>query len=374
MSKLKIILKRTALNIAYFLMGFFKVLPANYIVFESKPAYTDNTYAVYDYIKRNNLLKEYRLVWHDSEKTKTVMGKILFIYYLTRSRAIVFCNTVFKKRRKNQLTIFLCHGSKSKKTRGKYEAPKDLDYILVQADVFKDAVKYEYNLYEQTRMLTLGYPRNDDLLLTNDFDREMIFNKQFKKLVIWYPTFRQHNNKRTRVSSIGLPIIHDDISAAQLNECAKNREVLIVLKPHFSQDVSYIKDNNLSNIMIIDDDFLKNKNIRSYQLLSLSDALITDYSSVYYDYLLTDRPIGLVWEDYDEYKQKQGFALDPDIVYSGGEKIYNVHDFCEFITRIAIGEDLLKVERNKIKDLTNVYQDANSAQRVCEFIVSKIEN
>ena len=105
-----------------------------------------------------------------------------------------------------------------------------------------------------------------------------------------------------------------------------------------------------------------------------SDSLLTDYSSVYYDYLLCDKPIGLVWEDYDEYKAGQGFALDPDIVYSGGEKIFNVEDFCAYLERIAKGEDILKEERTKIKNLSNMYQDANSSKRVAEFIVDLIES
>ena len=347
-------------------MRCFKFFHPKYVIFESKPTRTDNSYAVYNYIKENNLLKNYILIW--SEKETTLVKKILLLYYMMRAKAVVFCNEMFEKSRNDQITIHLCHGSKSKKTRGKYEAPKDLDYILVQSDVFEDSLKYEYNLSEYTKMITLGYPRNDDLLLKNNFDRNELFADDFKKLIVWYPTFRQHKCGGKSVSSIALPIIHNEKSAKILNEYARENDVLIVLKPHFAQDVSYIKDNKLSNITIIDDDFLKHKNLRSYQLLSLSDALITDYSSVYYDYLLTDKPIGLVWEDYEEYKKNQGFALNPDLVYQGGEKIYSVDDFCVFIKRISNGEDILREERKQIKNITNVYQDAQSSKRVSEFI------
>lgn len=353
-------------------MRIFMFFPVKYIFFESKPDLSDNTFAVYKYLKDNNLLPKYKFVWYNEKKSKTIKGALIQRYYLQRSKAIIFCNMTFQKMRKDQITFYLCHGSKSKKTRGKYEAPRDLDYILVQADVFKESLKYEYNLSEQTKMITLGYPRNDDLLLQNDFNREQLFGRNFKKLIVWYPTFRQHKNGKINVSNIALPIIHDEKAVQRLNRCAHENNILIVLKPHFAQDVSYIKQKNLSNIMTIDDDFLKENNIRSYQMLSLSDALLTDYSSVYYDYLLTDKPIGLIWEDYDEYKKNQGFALDPDVVYSGGEKIFDIDDFCKFIMRISNGEDILKKERRKIKDIANVYQDALSSKRVSEFIVSKI--
>lgn len=362
----------------------FILLPKKYIMMESKPDYADNTLAVYNYMVEKKLCKNLEIVWLVSKKTDKNINSILldnafisrlrYNYYLARSKVLVYCNSTIGKADKRQISIFLCHGSKSKMTRGSYEAPKDLDYILVQADMFKEATQYGYNLSENTKMITLGYPRNDDLLLEHNIDRKKLFNKEFKKLIVWYPTFRQHKSGQKNVSSITLPVIHNEEVAFAINEKAKKLGILIALKPHFAQDVSYIKNQELSNIIIINDDFLSENDIRSYQLLSVCDSLLTDYSSVYYDYLLCDKPIGLVWEDYDEYKKGQGFALDPDVVYSGGEKIFNVEDFCAYLERVANGEDILKEERTKIKNLSNVYQDANSSKRVGEFIINLIES
>lgn len=362
---------------------FFSLFNKNYIMMESIPDYSDNTLAVYNYLINDNRIKKYRLIWLAKKSNeefpnividKSFLSMLRYEYYSTRTKVFVFCNNTITKRNKKQISLFLCHGSKSKMTRGSYEAPKDLDYILVQSDMFREATKYGYNLSEQTRMITLGYPRNDDLLIEHNIDRKKIFNKEFKKLIVWYPTFRQHKNGQKNVSSLTLPVIHDEEAARIINEKAKELGVLVALKPHFAQDVSYIKNQELSNIVIINDEFLNEHNIRSYQLLSVCDSLLTDYSSVYYDYLLCDKPIGLVWEDYEEYKKGQGFALDPDVVYSGGEKIFNVEDFCAYLERIAKGEDVLKEERTKIKNLSNVYQDANSSKRVSEFIIGLIES
>lgn len=351
---------------------------------ESKPDYADNTLAVYNYIVEKKLCKDLEIVWLVSKKTdkniksilldKTFISRLRYNYYLARSKGLVYCNSAIGKADKRQISIFLCHGSKSKMTCGSYEAPKDLDYILVQADMFKEATRYGYNLSSNTKMITLGYPRNDDLLTEPNIDRQVLFGKEFNKLIVWYPTFRQHKNGEKNVSSITLPVIHNEEAARAINEKAKELGILIALKPHFAQNTDFIKNSNLSNLVIFDDEFLVKNNIRSYQLLSLCDSLITDYSSVYYDYLLCDKPIGLVWEDYEEYKKGQGFALDPDVVYSGGEKIFNVEDFYAYLERIAKGEDILKEERTKIKNLSNVYQDANSSKRVAEFIVSLIES
>ena len=350
-------------------------LPKKYILFESMPDYSDNSLAVYQYMKKDTAFNKYKLIWLDygesSENVtyrKVKANSRLASYYRKRSAAIVFCNRTFSKCSDKQKTFFLCHGSKSKKTRGRYGAPENLDYILVQAPVFHDVLKYEYSLSNHTQLVTLGYPRNDDLLAEIPVDFRSSIQCDYDKLIVWYPTFRQHNSGALNVSSITLPIMHNQEDAEKINDCAKQNRVLIVLKPHFAQDVSYIQSGEYTNLKIINDDFLKDNQIRSYQMLRASDALITDYSSVYYDYLLRDKPIGLVWEDYAEYKQNQGFAMDPDMIYSGGEKIYNVDDICAFICRIANGEDVLCAERDKIKHLTNVYTDANSSERVAKFI------
>ena len=100
-----------------------------------------------------------------------------------------------------------------------------------------------------------------------------------------------------------------------------------MLKPHFAQDVSKIKSCNLSNIKFIDDQFFIENNITSYEFIANCDALISDYSSVYYDYLLCDKPIGLVWEDFHEYKNTVDFAVDMEYYMKAGEKIYNIEDF-----------------------------------------------
>lgn len=357
---------------------FVSLLPKKYIMMESSPDYTDNTYAVYRYLIEHNCLKNYKIVWLASKKDENIKSVILderfssllkYYYYLFRSKVFVSCNKAIQKAQKNQISVFLCHGSKSKLTRDSYQLPKDLDYILVQADMFFEATKYGYDLSDHTKFITLGYPRNDDLLIQHNIDRQKLFGKEFQKLIVWYPTFRQHKNGSVAVSNISLPVIHDEKAAVAINEKAKELGILIALKPHFAQDVSFIKQTQLSNLILFDDAFLAQNNIRSYQLLSLCDSLLTDYSSVYYDYLLCDKPIGLVWEDYEQYKEGQGFALDPDVVYSGGEKIFNVEDFCAYLERIANGEDLMQNERTQIKNLSNVYQDSNSSKRVAEFIM-----
>ena len=220
------------------------------------------------------------------------------------------------------------------------------------------------------KMFSLGFPRND-VLTSERKDLHRVFKQIFRKVIVWYPTFRQHNNGMETGSAYSVPIIWNENNAIKINECARKNDVLIVLKPHFAQDVSKIQSLNLSNLCFINDEFFVEHNFTSYEFLRDCDALITDYSSVYFDYTLCDKPIGLVWEDYKEYEKQPGFALDMDYYMKGGTKIYNVDDFIEFIIDVADDIDRCAAERREIRDISNISTDGLNSKRVTDFIIQE---
>ena len=66
-----------------------------------------------------------------------------------------------------QVSLFLCHGSKTKRTRGSYEVGEGIDYINVQSHFFDEIITYEYNC-DKSRLVYLGYPRCDYLYLKSE--------------------------------------------------------------------------------------------------------------------------------------------------------------------------------------------------------------
>jgi CDP-glycerol glycerophosphotransferase (TagB/SpsB family) len=127
----------------------------------------------------------------------------------------------------------------------------------------------------------------------------------------------------------------------------------------------------LDNIVLINDEFFVKSKITSYEFVGSCDALITDYSSIYYDFTLRDKPVAAIWEDIEDYRRNPGFAVDVDFYMKGAEKIYTVEDFIAFIQRVGNGEDILKDERNKIKTMVNEFEDGESTKRVAEFVIEK---
>ena len=111
-----------------------------------------------------------------------------------------------------------------------------------------------------------------------------------------------------------------------MNDVLKKHNILLVLKPHPAQDLSVIKTENLSNFVIFTNEDLNKNNISLYEFLGQTDALITDYSSVYYDYLLTDKPIAITTDDLEEYKKVFEFVYDNIYDVIKGEYINNFEE------------------------------------------------
>ncbi len=364
---------------------FFSCLPLKPIIlFESAPDLSDNTKPVFDEMLRRGINKHYKMVWIVSSATEALpafenviyCGKnngffnYKLIYYRCVAKVLICCNDFFPSLRKGQTSFYLTHGTGVKNVRNYYNVPSNMDFVLVDGEGTRALGAYQLN-FDIDKTFAMGYPRNDILVSPSRNIKTLFPGTECNKLVVWYPTFRQHKLGILNAAKKALPILHNEEQAQKLNEIAKENGILLVLKPHFAQDVSQIKACLFSNIKFIDDDFYRQHEISSYEFLANCDALLTDYSSVYYDYLLCDKPIGLVWEDYEEYRATTDFAVDMDYYMKGGEKIYNLQDFAKFLQNLAEGKDLLKKERAEISAWANYSRDGKSAVRVTDFIVEK---
>ena len=80
---------------------------------------------------------------------------------------------------------------------------------------------------------------------------------------------------------------------------------------------------NFSNISLITDELLRDKEIDFYHLLAVSDLLITDFSSIYADYLLIDKPIIFISVDLQNYEEERGLLLNPYDMWMPGPKCFS---------------------------------------------------
>ena len=146
-----------------------------------------------------------------------------------------------------------------------------------------------------------GYPRNDAILNAQEDSRrnsplwincdlqalQMIDNARSNNLriILYAPTFR---------SNLSSPFSDNILSLQALNNFAEDHKILLVMKLHPLMAKQFHTDN-LSHIV----HYAPECDI--YPALSLIDCLVTDYSSIYFDYLLLDRPIIFFPYDFDHY-------------------------------------------------------------------------
>ena len=107
--------------------------------------------------------------------------------------------------------------------------------------------------------------------------------------------------------------------------------------------------------MIIQDTDLFRHRIEIYLLLGSADALITDYSSVFFDYLLLDRPIGFTVDDIERYAKKRGFTVPPEDMerLMAGPKIKDIQDLIAFLQDVTDGRDNYQEKRRIANELAN---------------------
>ena len=130
-----------------------------------------------------------------------------------------------------------------------------------------------------------------------------------------------------------------------------------------------MKLDEMSNIVIADNKYLNGTQI--YDFLTGTDALITDYSSVYYDYLMIDRPIALAVEDLEEFSAKWPMYFKDFKANYICPYIDTVDDLKKFIRDVATDNDEFREERLKAKHRFYDYTDGKTCERVYNFMVKE---
>ena len=119
--------------------------------------------------------------------------------------------------------------------------------------------------------------------------------------------------------------------------------------------------------MILSDKDKKSLGVETYPLLTQTDALISDCSSITVDYMLLNEPIAYITDDMKEYKI--GFALPNIESYMPGPKINAFEKLCEFVENIANGKDEYSDRRKAVSSWANKYNDGKNAERVVKKFI-----
>ena len=101
------------------------------------------------------------------------------------------------------------------------------------------------------------------------------------------------------------------------------------------------------------------------------DVLVTDYSSVYYDFLLLDRPTIFLPYDLDEYTEAPGFYLPFERI-APGEHPNSQADFLRTLSKAVLEPSVLMEAQRPVADLVHKYKDGGATARVLEQLSKHI--
>lgn len=272
---------------------------------------------------------------------------------------------IFRKRLVG-ITLFLRILLKGQKLiTGRY-AKNDL--VITTSTFFtQNAFREAFNTHA---FLESGYPRNDSLFSTpTDFSHHIWLNtdlnciqdiKRFKvlkkKIFLYMPTFRKSKE---------CPISSGIIDFAKMDDFLAKNKFILVLKIHPVLAKAF-KPTRFSNILF----YHPTRDI--YPALNLTDCLITDYSSIYFDYLLLDKPIVFFIYDFESYVADDRKLLFDFTEFSPGEICRNQIQLENCILRIELDE--FKQKRAELREKAFNYTDGNSSLRIWNYLYNQYIN
>lgn len=312
-------------------IGLFVKTDPNLILFISYGGqkYDDSPRAVYEYLLKHPVSPYHKYVWAfiEPDKFPQVEQKLkvdTLNYYITAMRAGIWLTNSsasrgLKFQKKQTKNYMFTHGMTGIKKIGtdiqsadkafKIGFQESFDAIFIEG---KKEVPLLVRAWEKKPEVfrTTGLPRNDDLATVTDEEILSIKRKLAvpvgKKVILYAPTFREFSRTGDGRNALGIPI--DFANWERL----LGGEYVLLVTAHY--EVAKLLDELPKNSFVI--------NAFKYpvlnDLIKVSDILISDYSSIVFDYAIMERPILCYGYDYDSYAVERGLYTDLDKLFFNG--------------------------------------------------------
>lgn len=366
------------------------------VVFESFPDYSGSPKMICLELEKRGFRSKHRFVWAIDKSQKYVYrdydcvpfwGKLNFFERLKKNLIawnailIVDSNRPVMKQNKKTFRLYTRHGGTLKKCPRYTKSLGKMDFMLSMSPNLADIELNEYSVSCRQQIVELGCPSNDEIFENKDlhfFWEKMLPGRDmsaYKKIIGWYPTFRQRRyNCGDDVPvnfSFGVPIVKNEDDMLILDSFLCEQNILLAIKIHHAQKTNY-EIKSLSNVVFVEQELEDMLGVTNANLLQNFDALITDYSSIYHEYILLDRPVAISIDDFEEYSKNVGFCFD-FFEYIKGFYLKNLDDLKQFIFEVSKDVDSRKMERHSAVLKLHKYVDNCSTQRVVDFLCEKVK-
>jgi CDP-glycerol glycerophosphotransferase (TagB/SpsB family) len=365
------------------------------IGYYSEPDYTDNAFYMYKYIlmHRDNVTH----VWIASDKdtarrikrdfenyncgghTLVVLPRksIYSFLYMLSCGTIFYSHTVYRylKPTTARVLVNLWHGMPIKRI-GVLDNARKLENIPYGSKFVASTVFFQYIISSVFKVdvrdvVLCAQPRCEVLKgnICPDISRDLVssyFSAGNKKIVIWLPSFRDKYN------SVHSPSFLDDLDEDMLNFLnfeAGMSNTIVIVKLHKNDSLN--NDSRVwsyDNIVLLKSSEWEKAGMQLYDLVSLSDGIMSDVSSIIIDCLGTAKPIGLVGYDAESYQRG---LLFPYRLVEDQRECYTLRDHesvTAYFQAVSSGEMAISPE-----DITRELLVNQSVDNGCEIILNAVK-
>lgn len=355
------------------------VLPAkvnkNRILFLSNPSFSDNSYYVYKFFETKS--DKYELWWQIAKKDSfrpncryVIKGGNLFekikYWYIFKTSHFIVTTHIYLPVRKGQMLITLWHGEPFKKWDAKRKLILNSELnTFVTSNEFTENIRRKVYGLDKVVYLHCPQARLSALL---DFKRyseiRKLINLNGGSIVVMMPTYL---NGKPNESFARL-----DLKAID-RKCKELKVIFFIkLHPHYTLTSKYTDlQNQLENIKFIDSRWFEGKQLNLYDLLNVSDALITDFSSVFIDFLYTNRPISFFLDESLESYITENCVLNDPISKLPGPILRTTNDVLTFLNKLSDKNDAFLPKRQSFFNLYRANSDgsfSDGAKMIYDYI------
>jgi CDP-glycerol glycerophosphotransferase (TagB/SpsB family) len=184
------------------------------------------------------------------------------------------------------------------------------------------------------------------------------------KVVLYAPTWR-HGREATRFFPFG------DFDETELGKFFEEQNTLLLLRPHAADYWKYTDLRDFMTRLAHSSSLIKLSSQDEFPdvntIMPFVDVLITDYSAIYHDFLLLNRPLVFIPYDFEEFERNSGFLYN----YHGllpGPTVDSFASFKVTLCSVLSGVDSHKPKRKYLQKLIHEYQDAAACERIVQLI------
>lgn len=375
----------------YFIFGLMPIKNNKITVITSYglKGYACNPKGIIEELLKSNETDKYEIVWltnnieeHFPEGITPVLNNNLNrAYHLSTSRIWIDSHRkhLETRKRKKQLYIQTWHGPIGFKKTGKTR-PKEQFSKIAEIINKNDSDMIDYCLSNSnwcTNLYRDGFDYFGDVLKVGSPRMDKVINKEKKfeiyekynvpvdaKILIYTPTLRNvSDNKKLTFNKADSEIDLEKVRVLLEKQTKSKWYVFLRQHPFIADKFTIMNENNTKNCI----DVTHYPDV--YELLSVSDILISDYSSLVFDASYVNMPVFLFVDDIEDYENDRGLLWDLDelpYLYSknNDELIYNLEKF---------DYDSYKKGLSKLFSTVELLEDGQAGKRVNHVIDSFIK-